>query len=438
MTVLNKDFLTKIINLKQEKRDITYWDDKISGFGLRVQGNSMSWIVMYRNSFGKLKKYTIGKTNQISPTEARKKAEQIFADIKLNNADPSLVKSELKNDLSVSELCDIYLNEGVYNKKPSTIDGDRSRIRSHIIPLIGSYPIKSLNKQMIEKLILDISNGKTAKSVKSDKSRGLARICGGRATAKRVFETFSSILTFAERRGLISSNPAMGIPKPKLKAKEVFLTLDEYKELGKAINEAQKQKLNQTSINAIKLLALTGCRKNEILSLKWEYVDFENQCFRFPDTKTGKQNRAFGIAALNLLRELETNKTSDWVFPASVGDGCLVGTPKVFKKICTLHPFKEENGNYTQDMDAPQFIKKDISLHTLRHSFASTGADMGYIELTIAGLLGHKLGTVTSRYSHNVDSSLINAANRISLRIDNAIKGIEPNECNIIQFEKIV
>ena len=188
---------------------------------------------------------------------------------KLNNE-----LSELKNDLSVSELCEMYFNEGTYNKKQSTIEGDRSRIRSHVIPLIGSYPVKSLNKQVIEKLLLDITNGKTAKVTKSNKSRGLAKITGGRATAKRTFETISSILTFAERRELIEKNPALGIPKPKLKAKEVFLTADEYKELGKAIEVAQKLKLNQTSINAIKLLALTGCRKNEILSLKWEYVDF--------------------------------------------------------------------------------------------------------------------------------------------------------------------
>lgn len=415
-----------------------FWDSELKGFGIRAQGKAKSWIIKYRNKYRKQCMYTIDSVYKISATDARKKAQELFADIKLNGTDPSQLKNELKNDLSVSELCDIYLNEGVYNKKPSTIDGDRSRIRSHVIPLIGSYPIKSLNKQIIEKLILDITNGKTAKKVKSDKSRGMTIVSGGRATAKRVFETFSSILTFAERRGLIGSNPAIGVPKPKLKAKEAFLTIDEYKELGKAIREAEKLKLNQTSINAIKLLAMTGCRKGEILSLKWEYVDFEKQCFRFPDTKTGKQNRPFGIAALNLLRELEAVKTSDWVFPASIGDGYLVGAPKVFKKICTLHPLKEENGNYTQDMDAPQFIKKNISINTLRHSFASTGTDMGFVEFTIAGLIGHKLGTITSRYSHNVDSSLINAANKISLRIDNALKGIEPDECNIIKFEKIV
>ena len=437
MVLLNKEFIDSL-NFDKNNDDRTYFDDKITGFGVRVRSSSMSYIVTYRNQYGIKRKLTIAKTNQISLTEARKKAEQILANVKLNNADPSQIKQTFKNDLLVSELSEIYLNEGVYNKKSSTIEGDKSRINSHILPLIGFYPIKSLNKQIIEKMILDITNGKTAKVVKSDKKRGLARISGGRATAKRVFETLSAILSFAKRRGLIDENPAIGISKPKLKPKEVFLTVDEYKELGKAIELAQKLKFNQTSIDAIKLLALTGCRKGEILSLKWQYVDFDNQCFRFPDTKTGKQNRAFGTAALYLLKELYAKKTSDWVFPASIGNGSLVGAPKVFKKISKLHPLKEENGKYVQDPDAQPFITKDISLHTLRHSFASIGADMGYIELTIAGLLGHKLGSVTSMYSHNVDSSLVNAANKISLKIDTALKGLDINKATVIEFSKII
>jgi hypothetical protein len=65
------------------------------------------------------------------------------------------------------------------------------------------------------------------------------------------------------------------------------------------------------------------------------------------------------------------------------------------------------------------------------------GADMGYVELTIAGLLGHKLGTITSRYSHNVDASLINAADKISLKIENALNGIDTKD-NVVQFKKSI
>lgn len=434
MTKLTKNIVDSI---PENCKNKYFWDGELKGFGLRVQGKAKSWIIKYRNKFGKQCMYTIAKVSAISVTEARKKAEQMLADIKLNDADPTQTKFELKNDLSVSELCEIYLNEGVYNKKPTTIDGDKSRIRSHISPLIGNYPIKSLNKQIIERMMLDITNGKTSKTVKSEKARGTARVTGGRATAKRVFETLSSILTFAQRRDLIDENPAIGIPKPKLKAKEVFLTIDEYKELGEALKVAKQMMFHQTSLDAIELLALTGCRKSEILSLKWEYVDFKNQCFRFPDTKTGKQNRAFGVAALELLNRLYENKTSEWVFPATIGDGCLVGAPKVFKRVCDLRPLKDENGKFIPDPDAEKFIKKHISIHTLRHSFASIGADMGYVELTIAGLLGHKLGTITSRYSHNVDASLINAADKISLKIDGALKGSDSTD-NVVQFKKSI
>ena len=108
MVLLTKQFIDSL-KFSEKDGDKTYFDEKIAGFGVRVRTSSMSYIVMYRNQFGQKRKLTIAKTNQISATEARKKAEQILADIRLNNADPTQTKNKLKNDLSVSELCEISL-----------------------------------------------------------------------------------------------------------------------------------------------------------------------------------------------------------------------------------------------------------------------------------------------------------------------------------------
>ncbi|MGD9638750.1 MAG: tyrosine-type recombinase/integrase [Alphaproteobacteria bacterium] len=117
---------------------------------------------------------------------------------------------------------------------------------------------------------------------------------------------------------------------------------------------------------------------------------------------------------------------SEWVFPSSDNVKHLVGLPRTFKSICSM-----------QDVETSEpFLTKEITLHTLRHSFASVAADMGFTELTIAGLLGHSLGGVTNRYSHNVDSSLINAADKISLRIENALNGKMEEENKIIEFKR--
>ena len=160
-------------------------------------------------------------------------------------------------------------------------------------------------------------------------------------------------------------------------------------------------------MDAIRLLALTGCRENEILSLKWDYVDFDKQCFRFPTTKTGPQIRPFGLGAKHILERIKQNSSSEWVFPSNRGTGHFISILKVLNKIMKL------KGDNQQP-----FINKDICIHTLRHSFASIAADKGYIELIISGLLGHKPKGVTNRYSHTPDASLILAANDISLHIE--------------------
>ena len=64
-----------------------------------------------------------------------------------------------------------------------------------------------------------------------------------------------------------------------------------------------------------------------------------------------------------------------------------------------------------------------IGLHGLRHTFSTLAADLGYNEFTIAGIIGHRLGTITSRYTHSVDSSLLAAADRISFELDQALNG---------------
>jgi integrase len=87
-----------------------------------------------------------------------------------------------------------------------------------------------------------------------------------------------------------------------------------------------------------------------------------------------------------------------------------VGLPKAFQKIC------EKAGI------------EDVSLHTLRHTFAAIAAEMGYSELTIAGLLGHSMQGVTARYAHVPDAALVSAADRISQHIADVLEGREHQE----------
>ena len=214
-----------------------------------------------------------------------------------------------------------------------------------------------------------------------------------------------TILEYARRHDLVPTNVACGVEKFPVGKRIRFLSYDEISELGKAMMVAEDHGENPTALAAIMALALTGCRRQEMLALPWNWLDAQRKCIRFEDTKTGAQLRPLGEAALTHLLGQPKLENSNWIFPAGTGDGNFVGAPRIFQRICEAARIE------------------DASLHTLRHTFASVAADLGYSELTIAGLLGHRGSSVTARYAYVPDCALIAAADQVASRIARALGG---------------
>jgi len=105
------------------------------------------------------------------------------------------------------------------------------------------------------------------------------------------------------------------------------------------------------------------------------------------------------------------------VFPAATGGGQLTDA-KLFRRICKAAELES------------------VSLHALRHSFASVALELEYSELTIAGLLGHRSHSVTSRYAHHVDRALVAAADRISAVIKTRMEGREEEGARVIELRR--
>lgn len=418
VVTLTLPFITKA-TVSPGQHHTCFFDNKLPRFGLRVsQNNVKSFIIKYRNKYGKYKWMTIGQFGIFTLEEARTKARELLQQVD-NGGDPAQSANDDKHAMTIDQLAALYFERGVNHKKQSTIESDKSRVKNHISPLIGKIPIPALTTANVEDLMADIMHHKTAHNDSTCvKPRTRIIVKGGTGVASRTIQTLSAMLQFAVRRGLIAKNVCTNIKKPKSNVRDVFLTLSDMRALGALLNDERVVALYSNAVNAIKLLALTGCRRGEILSLKWEYIDFENQIFRFPDTKTGKQNRPFGIAALELLKKLYANKKSKWVFPSDRDSNMHLTN--------LLDIFKRFRGATFEGSDTPIFNKNNVTLHTLRHSFATIAHDeLGFSELTIAGLLGHHTRqNVTERYTHLVDSSQIHAANQISQLIASTLEPI--------------
>lgn len=399
------------------KKQVFYFDKSFPRFCLCVYPSGRkTFMVKYQNEYGKPRWLKVGSFPVMTLEDARSVASDLLHRVDKNKEDPAKTKKDKKNAKTVAELCDWYLEEGVSHKKQSTVKIDRSRIERHIKPLIGKEPIESITRGKIESVMVDIIKGnKIYRSEKTGRLRGKSIVRGGNTAASRTIQLLGAIFQFAKNRDLIKGdNPAHGIRLPENNIKNTFLTLGDISNLGKVLNNPKAISLYKVPINAIKLILLTGCRKSEIITLRWEYIDWENQCFNFPDTKTGKQTRAFGAAAKHLLQEIKNENTSAWVFPSKTQDIHLDGLLRIFKKLQT----------FTDDKGVLLFNKPEVELHTLRHTFATIANDVhGFGELTIAGLLGHRLArrSVTHRYTHLVDKSIVLAADAVSITINNAL-----------------
>lgn len=402
------------------------WDSELVGFGVRVEPTGRkTFVARYRAGGGRtgvLRQALVGRYGTITVDEARSLARRLLG-AAAGGGDPvGDKKSARQAGVTVAEVCDWYIKEAEAGRilgrrgrpiKQSTLYSDRGRIEAHIKPLIGPRPVRGLALRDIEEMQADIAMGKTARSIPAKRTRGGLPVGGGGAGA-RSLAMLRAIFEHAVRRQVIESNPARGVRKLISHPRKFRLSLDQVRALGLAMTEAANDGESQTALAAIRLLLLTGLRRNEALGLKPAWI-MPAGGIDFPDTKAGPQVRPLGRAAIDLLKA-RTNAAGDsaeWVFPGDRGDGHYVALPKVLGRVTARAKLV------------------GVTLHSLRHTFASIAGDLGFSELTIAGLLGHTAGGVTRGYVH-LDSSLVGAADRVSAVIAGALNG-EP-EAKIIQF----
>ncbi len=373
--------LTKrlVDSLKPEASDVVHWDDALSGFGVRVRPTGRKSYIVKCRCRGRQIKMTIGTHGPITVEQARTKARGIIAEAKAGQ-DPSAEHSRMRKSPTMKDLGQRFLDEYVPTHCRSTTEREyRRSVELFINPEIGTRKVIDIERTDIAKL----HHGLRDKPYQANRTLGV----------------LSKMFNLAEVWGLRpdGSNPCRHVKKYKEEKRERFLSDEEYKRLGEALRKAEVEKTEtQSAIDAIWLLMLTGCRLNEIMTLKWNYVDLEAKELRLPDSKTGAKTVHLGTATADRIETIKKLEDNDFVITGKKPGGRLTDLQHPWRRI-----------RKTAELE-------DLRLHDLRHSFASRGLIVGEGLPMIGKLLGHSQIQTTARYAHLANDPIKSAADRIA------------------------
>lgn len=383
--------------------DLFLWDGRLAGFGCRVHPTGRkTFIAQVRVASRQQRRVTIGPYGVFTVEAARQRAETIIR-AAADGRDPQREKQEARRALTVAELCERYLEAARAGsviarrgtpKTRETVETDAYRIARHITPRLGAIPAAELRRSDVQLLADQIAVKRPVK--------GQAGFNGGPGAASRVVGLLGGIYSWAQRRGLVPDdrpNPAHGVTKAADQARDRVLDADELRALGRVLAADQSP-----AASALRLIAVSAMRRGEATALRWSEIDGAGRCLRLENTKSGRSVRPLSAAALEVLRTIPRQEGVELVF--GLGD-----PKKAFARL----------------FDAAGLA--NARSHDLRRTYASTAANLGYADSTIAEMIGHARQGVTQRhYIRFADAVLLAAADRVAGQIAALLDGQEPAE----------
>ena len=375
------------------EKETVFWDRELTGFGVRVYPTGTKVYVAQARGPRGPRRVAVGRYGVVHAEQARQRAAMIITRIKAGD-EAALKPKKPAGGPTVAELAGRYLAEyAAVRCKPKTLETVRTAVHKHILPALGRLPLTAVERAQVAEMH--------------------QRLCGTPVAANMALRTLSLMYRLAGEWGLVPEgmNPCRSITRYPERRRERFLTDKEFTRLGQTLDEVgTRGGATAPAVAAIRLLMLTGCRKNEILKLRWEDVALDESELRLPDAKTGARVVPLSPRAVKLLAELPRIEGNPWVI-----HGKRPGT----------HMTELDDAWHTVRARAGL---SDVRLHDLRHSYASRALALGESLPMIGKLLGHAQVETTARYAHLTRESVRETAERIARSIAEEILGKEQRD----------
>ena len=385
---LTQDFINNGLQCPEGQNRIEFCDKDLPGLIIIVTATSSggSFFLRYKNGSGKTSYIKIGRSNEVTLVDARKKAKLLKLEI-ANGADPS---NEKRVQKAVPTLAAFY--EAHY--KPYAAVHKRSASSDHQLytcRLEARFGHLRLN-QITKTMIIGFHNE-------------LRESCLAGATCDHYVKFLRHAFNLAIEWDMLKENPASGVKLFNLDNKvEHYLDAAELETLMSVL----KTGANRPVCLIAMFLLSTGARMNEVLSAKWCQINRETRTWKIPALNSkSKKVRSIPLndSALDIINQLDTKGEFEYLFVNRVTGNPYTNIHKAW-------------GLIRAQAGLPQ-----LRIHDLRHQYASFLVNSGRTLYEVQQILGHSTSKVTERYSHLSSATLQAAANSASVMINSAMGG---------------
>ena len=356
-----------IARLNPREREYTVWDNHFAGLGVRVRPTGGRSYVLLEDTSGRSKRVSLGPVSLKSVAEVRRECHA-------RRADPDATKPPRR----VAPLFRDFV-EGAWKEahfegyKPSTRKGVRSLLDCQLLPAFGSTPLDRIAPAQVGRWFDRFS-----------------RAAPG--NANHALDLLTQIINFAIACNHLEANPARAVRRNPGRVLTRFLSRDEIARLHRVLDR-QTRTNRREQADVIRLLLLTGCRRSEILTLRWSEVDRDRLVLA--DGKTGPRIVPLNTQARRIL-ERRSRGASPFVFPSPRNRSL----PRS-RNLAFWYRARREAGI------------EDVRLHDLRHTHASHAVLNGVPVPVVSRLLGHSDVRTTLCYAHLGDREIEEAAERV-------------------------
>ena len=360
---------SRVDRLKPRNSTYDIRDTDLKGFGIRTLPSGKKSYFLQTQHERRRRWTKIGDANAMPEAKARSQARSLLAGIRKGRESVPDQPADIAFEAVADEVFSYYRRHW----KPRTLAVNLNYYENNILPWFKGRPVADITRQEV----LEWFESLHAKP----------------ASANRSLPVLSVILRQAEVYGYRpeDSNPCKDIKRYRRRARERFLSPDEIRRVVEVLNRYDGTRPLQAAV--IRLLLLTGCRKGELLTLKWR--DYREGKLFLRDSKNGPRTVWLSSVAREVLDRLP--RKSAWVFPSRWGN---------------LDHLSDITG-FWRDVRTQAGLR-DVRPHDLRHTYANIALMHGETVLTIGRLLGHDHPGTTLKYTNFADAAAREAVDAVS------------------------